>query len=247
MEDQEIHTRRPVLLDLFCGAGGAAMGYHRAGFEVIGVDLVAQPRYPFAFERADALELLGDPAAIARNFDAVHASPPCQAYSALRWRHGDRGHPDLVDVVRAALGATGLPWVIENVDGSPVRAAVVLCGSMFGLGATCRDGRWRQLRRHRRFETPVPVMAHPCYHRGGVIGVYGHTGVCDRGARGYTGSLAEAREAMGVDWMGARELAQAIPPAYTEHVGAALLAALRTGGPALAPPKEKDVSAGALP
>lgn len=206
---------KPRLLDLFCGAGGAGMGYARAGFEVVGVDLADQPNYPFEFHRADAMTWPLD------GFDAIHASPPCQAYSALRVQHPERGHPDLVAPVRARLEAAGVPWVMENVPGAPLRHQVVLCGSMFGLGARCGDGRWRQLRRHRLFETPVSMLTPPCAHRGEAIGVYGNTGL--GATRGYVGVQVEAAAAMGVDWMTRRELVLAVPPAYTEYIGGVLI------------------------
>lgn len=202
------------------------MGYHRAGFAVVGVDVNPQPNYPFEFHQTDAMTFPLD------GYDAIHASPPCQLYSALRNAAADRGsgHSDLVGPTRALLEATGLPWVMENVPGAPMAPAIVLCGSMFGLGA----GK-RQLRRHRLFESNVPMMQFGCQHQGEAIGVYGggRTGryTFGNGAhrdkynrRGaYQGTYAEAREAMGIDWMRHGELTQAIPPAYTEHIGHYLL------------------------
>ena len=220
---------RPRILDLFCGAGGAAVGYHRAGFEVVGVDHRPQPNYPFEFIQADALGFLtraldGGWYPLTLNC-SIHASPPCQAYSALGtlWR---RKHDDLVAPTRDLLELTGLPWVIENVPGAPMRHQTVLCGSMFGLGANCRDGVYRQLRRHRLFETSFPVMSPPCRHEGQPVGVYGHGGGRAM-TRGYKGTLDEYREAMGIDWATKAEIAQAIPPAYTEHIGSFLLEHLR--------------------
>lgn len=233
---------RPRLLDLFCGAGGAAVGYHRAGFDIVGVDHRPQPRYPFEFHQWDALEYLewcnafGGPA-----FDGIHASPPCQAYSVLRRANPEAEYADLIAPTRELLEETGLPWIIENVPGSPTRHLTVLCGSMFGLGATSGDGAkaeraYRQLRRHRNFETSFPLLSPPCRHEGEALGVYGSgpTGryTFENGARkdrygrrgGYQGTIAEKREAMGIDWMGASEINQAIPPAYTELIGAQLLA-----------------------
>lgn len=215
---------RPRLLDLFCGAGGCSVGYARAGFEVVGVDLAAQPNYPFEFHRADALTYPLD------GFDAVHASPPCQAYSALRTVHRDVEYPDLVAATRARLIAAGVPYVIENVPGSPLAAVVVLCGSMFGLGAA-----GRQLRRHRLFETSVLVMQLACQHEGQAIGVYGGGPTAPDSALrgGYQGLMAEKRAAMGIDWpMTRRELNQAIPPAYTEFLGAQLAVHVRAGAAA---------------
>lgn len=220
---------RPRLLDLFCGAGGCAVGYHRAGFDVVGVDHEPQPRYPFAFAQGDALEYL---AAHGREYDAIHASPPCQAY--VGWRNIlDRRHPalagrhpNLVAATRELLEGAGQPWVIENVQGSPLRRAAILCGTMFGLG----------VRRHRLFESSVLLLhAMRCQHTGGEVGVYGdfngrrlftrRDGTQLRAARG----LAAASEAMDIDWMTRDELSQAIPPAYTEWVGRQLLAAIEGG------------------
>lgn len=216
--------RRPRLVDLFCGAGGAAAGYHRAGFEVIGVDSVKQPHYPFAFVLADAMSV------DLEGFDAIHASPPCQAYSVLS-RDGRRGrtYPDLLAAVRDRLDEAGRPYVIENVPGSPIRGSLMLCGSSFGLGTG-----GRQLRRHRYFELnfPLRTLVPPCQHEGESIGVYGQ-GPTDNnkhspGRRGgYTGTAAEKAAAMGIDWMNRNELGQAIPPAYTAFIGEQILEELR--------------------
>src|SRR5262245_28988637 len=212
-------NHRPRLLDLFCGAGGAAMGYHRAGFDITGVDNRPQPRYPFEFVQLDALEVLGVLADVGGvGFDAVHASPPCQAYSDLRTLWPGRKHADLIAATRELLETTGLLYVIENVEGAPLVEPIVLCGSMFGLGAN-----GRQLRRHRLFESNVFVMRPSCQHRGQPVGVYGHGG---GGAmtRGYKGTGPEYREAMQMSWATKAEIAQAVPPAYTEHIGGYLLA-----------------------
>jgi DNA (cytosine-5)-methyltransferase 1 len=156
---------RPRLLDLFCGAGGCSAGYAAAGFEVVGVDNEPHPDYPFEFRLGDALEVLEDRAYL-DGFDVVHASPPCQAYSKLAALH-DEEHPELVEPVRDLLEAWGGRYVIENVVGAPLRGALMLCGSEFGLGAVCVDGRRRQLRRHRLFESNVWLMgAGGCQHRG---------------------------------------------------------------------------------
>lgn len=219
---------RPRVLDLFCGGGGAGMGYHRAGCDVVGVDINPQPRYPFEFVLADALHVLGQNGwvgtLIDEDFDAIHASPPCQAFTSLRTLHPDRDYPELIAPTRKLLEAVGLPYVIENVPGAALRKPVVLCGSMFGLGTSDR-----QLRRHRLFECSFPVSQPSCAHHGGVVGVYGNGGGGEhwdeRGhSKGYKGTASEYREAMGIDWMGSnREIAQAVPPAYTEHVGGHLL------------------------
>jgi DNA (cytosine-5)-methyltransferase 1 len=208
------------------------MGYHLAGFDVVGVDIVPRPRYPFEFVQGDALAYLAEHGHL---FDAVHASPPCQDHSPLRSRSGDHGTAQLLPDTRAALVALGRPWLMENVPGAPMPAAVTLCGSMFGLGAACRDGRWRQLRRHRLFEHHPDVAAWPpytCQHQGQPIGVYGKGGGgvqnMQRGGDTYKGTRAEAVAALGTPWMSRAGVSQAIPPAYTEHLGAALLAALVT-------------------
>jgi len=219
---------RPRLLDLFCGAGGAAMGYHRAGFDVTGVDIAPQPRYPFEFYQHDALAVLDGGYLGPHNrweFDAIHASPPCQAYSAMRTNWNARkDHPDLLPPTRDRLTASGLPWVIENVPGAPMAPLVLMCGSAFGLGIP-----GYQLRRHRWFETSgFWPMSLPCQHSGAVIGIYGDHGRDRRRKEGFGRyfTLAERKQAMGVDWMARSELDQAIPPAYTEHIGRMLLAAL---------------------
>jgi DNA (cytosine-5)-methyltransferase 1 len=234
---------RPRLLDLFCGAGGAAMGYHRAGFDVVGVDNVPQPRYPFPFIQADALEVLADPG-LAGVVDVIHASPPCQAYSVLRRANPGATYPDLIEPTRKRLVNLGLPWVIENVPGAPLHDPTILCGSMFDLGAHSGDGircpsQYRQLRRHRLFETSFPVSSPVCRHDGEALGVYGGGPVgrytFENGAKrdrygrrgGYQGTVPEKTAAMDIDWMTGTELTQAIPPAYTEHIGRQLIEALR--------------------
>ncbi len=213
---------RPRLLDLFCGAGGCSMGYHRAGFDVVGVDHKPQPRYPFAFVQGDALEYL---AAHGREFDAIHASPPCQRYSVLAAMHPERDYPDLLDPTRELLLSIGCPWVIENVETAPMESemtlfgnGVILCGSMFGLGV--ERG---YLRRHRCFETSFPVDQPRCQHQGVAVGVYGHGGHSGKHRMLYR---KEASEAMRIDWMTRDEMTQAIPPAYTEWIGLRLRNAL---------------------
>ena len=207
---------KPRLLDIGCGAGGGAMGYHRVGFEVVGLDIKPQPNYPFEFHRADALDVLANDELWAGEFDAFHASWPCQFASDLRHRTG-REYPDLVTPGRELMRIYEVPYVIENVPGAPLENPITLCGSSFGLGAN-----GRQLRRHRLFECSFPVMAPPCQHQGQPIGVYG-TGGGGQMTRGYKGTPEEYREAMGIDWATRGEIAQAIPPAYTEFVGAFLL------------------------
>ena len=200
--------RRRRLLDLFCCAGGAAVGYHRAGFEVVGVDIAPQPNYPFEFVQGDALEFL---AAHGREFDAVHASPPCQGYTALRAVHGNEW-PLLIDATRDLLDQVGRPYVIENVQGSPLRRDMTLCGEMFGLGVI----------RHRYFELGGWSGVAPAHrpHRGRVRG-WRHGVYFDgpylavHGEGGGKGTVAEWQAAMGIDWTSVRrEIAEAIPPAY---------------------------------
>jgi DNA (cytosine-5)-methyltransferase 1 len=223
---------RPWLLDAFCGAGGATRGYQQAGFRVFGVDKAPQPNYVGDdFHQGDALEFMAEHG---RKFAARHASPPCQAYSVLRRANPGAIYPDLVAPTRALLIASGVPWVMENVPGAPLRATIVLCGSMFGLGAN-----GRQLRRHRLFETGFMMLQPECEHIGEAIGVYGGGPVgrytFENGVRkglkgrrgGYQGTMAERREAMGIDWMPSRELNQAIPPAYSRFIGERLLEHMR--------------------
>lgn len=145
---------KPRILDLFCGAGGAAMGYSRAGFDVVGVDVVAQPNYPFAFTQADALEVLDGWDLAHMGFMAVHASPPCPAHSSLNGWSGESTSPDMIPETRELLKATGLPYVIENVEGAPLVNPVRICGQALGL----------RVRRHRLFECNFPVMVHSCQH-----------------------------------------------------------------------------------
>lgn len=214
---------KPRLLDLYCCAGGAAKGYADAGFEVVGVDIRPQPRYPFAFVCSDALDYLRRHW---REFDAVHASPPCQGFCDLRSMYNAKEHPDLITPTRERLRDTGLPYVIENVEGAPLVDPVLLCGSMFGL----RTRTGAALRRHRLFEmTHPPLLLPPCAHRkdAPVIGVYGGHGR-DRRRKANTQDFpTEARrEAMGIDWMTCSELSQAIPPAFTRFVGEQLIRAI---------------------
>lgn len=198
------------MLDLFCGGGGAGMGYWLAGFDVCGVDAAKQPRYPFPFFQADALEFL---ALYGSRYDAIHASPPCQAYSTLAKRWPDREYPDLVEPTRELLVASGRPYVIENVVGAPLVDPVMLCGSMFGLGA--EDA---QLRRHRAFETNWPLREpEDCAHdERRTLSVAGHAGHAGRNG---SGTSAERREAMGIPWLPSETLSEAIPPQYTEFIG----------------------------
>lgn len=213
---------RPPLVDLFCGAGGVSMGYHRAGFEVWGVDSVPQPRYPWPhrFILGDAYAMMADRKFMSR-FVAAHASPPCQRYtiSCQTQRAHGKEYPDSIPPTRAALQATGLLWVIENVKGAPLRADYRLCGCQFGL----------DLRRERWFETSWGSydLMPPCYHPHPVPSVVGHgTPAWVRNRLGYNPTFADAKRSMGIDWMNRDELSQAIPPAYTQFIGGHLMAAL---------------------
>jgi DNA (cytosine-5)-methyltransferase 1 len=225
LKNEPNRTGRPRLLDLFCCAGGAGIGYSRAGFEVVGVDIKPQPNYPLPFIQADAMML--DPKFIAR-FDAVHASPPCQSYSDLAKRNGNADEwPRLIEPVRDMLVQSGLPYIIENVDGAPLLNPAVLCGTMFkGL----------RVLRHRLFETSFPVLAPPhgrhpkCHTKDKRKSHYGKTDdmrdfVSVNG--GGNCSVAAARDAMGIDWMSKNELNEAIPPIYTQFIGEQLMAQLR--------------------
>lgn len=197
------------LLDLFCGAGGAAMGYHRAGFEVVGVDVEPQPHYPFDFHQADAMTFPLD------GFDVVHASPPCQDHTR-QYVPREHGTGWMLAATRERLVTTGKPWVLENVPGAPMHPNVVLCGCVVGLD---------DIRRERWFETSPPlfVLRQPCYHPRPVISVTG-TGT-PTGTWKVYGSLklSDFRRAMGIGWMNRAELSQAIPPAYTEWIGRQLI------------------------
>jgi len=200
------------------------MGYHRAGFDVVGVDIKPQPRYPFEFIQGDALEYLQK---AGKDFDVIHASPPCQSYSICA-SLTTKSHPQMVEVVRDSLIQAGKPYIIENVPGSPLKNPLMLCGSMFGLGVI----------RHRLFES-CPALywpPSPCAHIGRATGSNrskfgdgvpslkeGYSYVTVAG-KNYI--VAEGREAMGIDWMIGRELSQAIPPAYTEWLGTKIKEAL---------------------
>ena len=222
----------PRLLDLFCGAGGAAMGYSRAGFEVVGVDIKPQPHYPFEFHQADALRVLqlwrgADRRLLLGEFDAIHASPPCQAFTAYRRRPGHVGtYPNLIPQTREALQRIGLPWIIENVVGAPLTASVTLCGSMFDPPL--------DVRRHRLFETSWPIGEPTWGCRHGLWSARFPSATNRRPMSRLTvqvGSwntpLAVQRRAMGIDWTTLEELSEAIPPAYTEWIGRQLIEALR--------------------
>lgn len=203
---------KPRLLDLFCGAGGAARGYADAGFEVVGVDVEAQPRYPFEFHQADATTFPLD------GFDAVHASPPCQGFTAYRRRPAHVApRPNLIPAMRARLSASGLPYVIENVSGAPLLNPITLCGSSFGL----------DVRRHRLFESNRQLIGAPCAHELQAPRFPPATNRTNLRRTVEVGvwriPLDIQRKAMGIDWMELRELSQAIPPAYTHWIGRQLI------------------------
>lgn len=201
------------------------MGYHRAGFDVVGVDIEPQPRYPFTFIRADALVFLRDERWA--EFDAIHASPPCQAYSDLQ-KQNKREYPDLIAQTRELLQATGMPYVIENVEGAPLVDPITLCGTMFP-----------ELRvyRHRNFESNIPLSTpeHPVHaeltfthdkrkkHYGQPLDL---TTMRVQVTGGGNAPVWAKRAAMGIDWMTGRELNEAIPPTYTQHIGPSLMRAV---------------------
>lgn len=222
---------KPRLLDLFCGEGGAARGYAMAGFDVIGVDLFmecSQARYPHASYRADAIEYLADHG---HEYDAIHASPPCQRHTAGTRAQDRSRYPDLIGPTRNLLAGLKAPWVIENVPGAPLENPITLCGTHFGLVATDDDGTKLYLRRHRLFESNVPIYPPgPCHHPAGAqwAGAYGGARRDKTEARhvrhgGYVPAAGVQAELMGIDGMTQRGLHQAIPPAYTEWIGRQLL------------------------
>lgn len=221
---------RPVLLDLYCGAGGASVGYAQAGFEVIGVDIAPMPRYPFRFVQGDALDVLAG-ADLLPPFDAIHASPPCQDHTTLAAVTGGNGTGWMLDATRRALLQLGRPYVIENVPGAEMPGALVLCGSEFGLRTTTSHHGEVWLRRHRQFESNVFLVgAGGCNCRGRKnVPVYGNGVAGNRTKLRGSGMAQAAREVMGIDWMIRDELDQAIPPAYCKFIGEQLLAHLAVG------------------
>lgn len=208
------------VLDLFCGAGGASVGYTYYGAEVVGVDINPQPNYPrsFTFYQADALSVLrGEhPEINPSEFDLIHTSPPCQRYSKITKRWGaEETHPNLIEPVRKLLLDIRRSYVIENVPGAPLVRPVKVCGSMFQLGI---EGTEWQLRRHRMFETNFPVRQLACMHRGRAVGVYGNSGGSSKRDGIKFPNTDGWREAMGISWMTGKELSEAIPPMYTEFI-----------------------------
>lgn len=208
-------TRRPRVLDLFCCAGGAGAGYARAGFDVVGCDIVPRPHYPFPFLQADALDAMHW---YGVEFDLVHASPPCQYECALsKGTNARRDYPNLIPATRAVLDWYGVPYVIENVEGSQLRADLTLCGEMFDLGVIRHRrfeiGGWPANRRpHQPHRGRVRGWRHGTWHDGPYVAAYG--------AGGGKASVAEMQTAMQITWTSDRtELTEAIPPAYTEYIG----------------------------
>ncbi len=214
---------KPRILDLFCGAGGAAMGYHRAGFDVVGVDIEPQPRYPFEFVNDDALFIVGrlllrrsiGGGYMLGSFDAIHASPPCPLFSRTTPETHRANHEDLITPLRPLLEDTGLPYVIENVPGAPLIDPVTICGSSLGL----------RVRRHRLFETNWPLLVPPCAHgqQGVPVGVYGEGSSKSQKRGRKADNEAEVLDVMGMPWADRKTATQAIPPIYTELIGHQLM------------------------
>ena len=205
---------KPKLLDLYCSAGGASMGYYRAGFEVTGVDIKPQPHYPFKFIQADALTYPLE------GFDCYHASPPCQdsSMASQQWRIAGKTYPQLIPQTRVNLKLTGKPYVIENVPGAPLINPILLNAAMFGM----------RIRRRRLFELSfeIPLFLIPKEEPSGFRTGRPVTGNSIITPVGHFSGVAIAKKRMDIDWMNQAELAQAIPPAYTEFIGKYLLEAL---------------------
>jgi len=210
------------LLDLYCKAGGASKGYQLAGFEVVGVDIKKQKRYPYEFIQADCLELMKD-IDFLKSFDVITASPPCQTHSITQHLRNAQGKStdkiDLIPQTREALIASGKPYVIENVPGSPLINPIQMCGSSFGL----------KVRRHRLFESNLQLKGSVCNHKeqGKPVGIYGSMRDEIPNGGHTAKSIEQAREAMGIDWMIGGELVEAIPPIYTKEIGTQILDLIR--------------------
>lgn len=206
----------PRVLDLFCGAGGASMGYAKAGYEVVGMDIKHGKRYPFEYIRRDVMTLRPEDL---QGFDLIHASPPCQTYSVTKHLRVAQGKStskqDLLAQVRSLLVVSEIPYVIENVKGAPLIDPVQLCGSAFGL----------KVRRHRLFESSMKLRGTNCHHKeqGKPVGIYGSMRDEIPGGGHTAKTMPEAHNAMGIDWMIWGELVEAIPPAYTHYIGQQIL------------------------
>lgn len=225
-------TARPRLLDCFVCQGGSSVGYARAGFEVVGVDIAFQKRYPFELHVGDAVQFLADHG---HEYQVVSASPPCQ-----RWSTGTRAidrsrYPALIEPTRELLLQLDVPWVIENVKGAALRDPLMLCGTEFALSAVDDDSTPLEMWRHRLFESNVPLVGNGgCQHgrwAAQCAGSYGGARRDKLEARhvrhgGYVPSKAVQERLLGIEWMDQRGLFQSIPPCYATHVGRQLLAAL---------------------
>jgi DNA (cytosine-5)-methyltransferase 1 len=235
---------RPRLLDLFCRAGGCSVGYHRAGFDVVGVDIEPQPRYPFPLVQADALEFLREHVAwdLLHGFDAIHASPPCQMYSRAL-KHMSAPQPMLIEPIRELLVISGAPWIIENVEGAPIptqstllgQHGAMLCGTSFGM----------RIFRHRLFEASFPISGLPCSHTRLAMNPHNQAGrdlMYDEFGRSDPEVIW--RREMGVEWMGRYDAREAIPPAFTEFLGRQLLDHI---DPTQAQPRASETPHAALP
>lgn len=205
---------KPRLLDLFCGVGGSAVGYARAGFRITGVDIIDQPEYPFEFIKADAFEVFS---VIGVWFDVVHASPPCQAYTWGTRKGREDKWPMYIEKLREVL--VNIPYVIENVPAAPLKGNVImLCGTQFGL----------PILRHRKFETSIPIREPPHERHKGTVRDGTYLTIAGHGGDSKRYGIKDIQEAMGIDWTRDKQsLVEAIPPAYTEYIGKELM---RIGG-----------------
>lgn len=223
---------KPRLLDLFCCDGGASVGYARAGFEVVGVDIRKRKHYPFQFIHADALDILAD-VDFLRSFDAIVGSPPCQDNSRTKHLRNAQGKSvgklgiNLIPETREGMVASGKPWIIENVEGADLRSPVTLCGSMFPELRVEDETGVRWLKRHRIFESNVELTAPECDHQNaGVrpLGVYGSMRDNIPSGGQTVRSVDEAQRLMGIDWIPTWSgIKESIPPAYTEYLGRQLI------------------------